>query len=69
MNTHPTIVTRSGRLCINADSDIKLTAEYLYRVQRMMREDEKRPAIGAPENDVERTFRHIDPGDLLPAPL
>ena len=35
----------------------------------MMREDEKRPAIGASENYVERTFGNIDPGDLLTRPV
>lgn len=41
------------------------SAAYLYREQRVVGENEQRMAAGAPKDDIDRTFRHVDPPNLL----
>ena len=38
---------------------------HLHREERVVRKDEQCLPIGAAENDLERTLRHVDPPDLL----
>src|ERR1035438_7927992 len=63
----PSYIVWPGVRCLRHIHRLRsLRTAHFYREQSMVRQNEQRSTPSAAKDDVDRTLRHIDPGDLPP---